>query len=247
MSRRARIRIGGRQATGFAIYSVVLAAAGLALTRTSAGAVFGAVLIACAAIVFATKVLFGSGRTACPSCGAMLDDLQRRRENPSVLCSSCGAFHEGSSGELWAVDLNRIADAPRYPARAPDEIRWPGGCSVCGAEATQHVAIALEQVQLGKSVAGSVALSAALAPIGARGVALAMSRRTLDVPHCAAHSDGAKLQASADGAGLDVVFRSLAFQRAFCSLNATASAPLAHYTRTSGPLARLIQSRKHHG
>ncbi len=225
----------------FTVYSAGLAAVGFVLvTRTTTWAFFGALLLLCSVVVFAGKVLAGSGYAACPTCGALLFDLQRRGTNRSVLCSACNRFHEGRSGKLWPIEVTRVADAPVFPARVSGPAAWPDGCAVCGAPAARTVPAKLIQVDVGGSLKRSVAGSAVAAPLGGSVVAVSTSTASVEVPHCGLHDDGAKLQANVDGQGLDIVFRSLPYQRAFCEKNRTVPAQFAHYSRSTGPLARVF-------
>ncbi len=237
----ARIRMDTKQALFFVAYCVVLAAVGIVLLMNSTAQVVGVVLLVCSALVFYVKVLSGSGSAPCTSCGAALGDLQRRKRNPSILCTSCLAFHEGEAGKLWAVEPDKIAKTPLFPVRMPEQITWPAGCVVCGTAATRHLVAKKLRVNVGKSLSKTAGLSSVAAAVGGTAVAVSTTETSLSVPHCNDHDDGASLQESVDGRAIDIVFRSLPYQRLFCETNSMVSVPLNHYTRSTGQLARLFK------
>jgi hypothetical protein len=158
----------------------------------------------------------GSGEAACPSCGAKLGGLSTGA-NDGVLCEKCHAFAEGTQGTLAPTNPARVADKPLFGTLLPAQYQWPQGCCVCGAQATRG-----EKVQAHLQNQGSalklIGVSAVTggAVTGRPGYTLV----EVEVPHCAAHKDGAMLS-SAGGDRVKIQFRSYPYLRAFCERNGT--------------------------
>jgi hypothetical protein len=55
--------------------------------------------------------------------------------------------------------------------------------------------------------------------------AVTVITHSVKVPHCGEHDDGARLRPSFGGGGSDVVFRSLAYHRAYCKANKLTAVP----------------------
>jgi hypothetical protein len=231
MSGSSRITISWRQLTFFVVYAMVLIGAGAYLATSTRYQVVGVLMIVCALAVLVSRVARGAGKAPCPSCGHVLDDLQRSH-NSSVLCDGCGRFFHGENGVITAVPLDAVAATPLFPTQMPATFVWPEGCPVCAAPTVREVEAKLLQVEAARSLAAS-----AVNPVAN---VLATRSTQVKVPHCAAHDDGVKLQGEISGGSANLVFRSYAFQRRFCEANHVKPAHLIHAGRSSGPLARLV-------
>jgi hypothetical protein len=196
------------------------------------------VLWTAALSVLVTKVIAGSGRAACPSCGAEVGDLRLTGRNDGILCHGCGAFLEGQRGELAASAAARVAAVPLFGATLPESFAWPEGCVVCGQAATRHLQQSVTVPNAAASAAKSIAATAVGAVAGVGVLVRSGTRITLLVPHCSAHDDGALLE-DRGGAQPNLVFRSLAYARAFCQLNQVRPAESVVSGRMLGPRAAL--------
>ncbi len=162
-----------------------------------------------------------SAQAKCPGCSLPIRGLAAGTNEP-LLCRSCVEFVEGTGGELWLVEPDRVTASPRFAAPCPDERAvFPAVCAVCGAAPTRTVtALWTEETDapLGRDLA-------------TRAVSLGTVRavteitHSVEVPHCQAHSNGADLRRSFGGGGSEVVFRSLAYLRAFCKANKVTPVP----------------------
>jgi hypothetical protein len=156
----------------------------------------GAVLLLLAGL-FLIFMSINAGSAACPTCGERLSWLGTK-SNDGVLCSNCRTYLEGSSGELWRTDENRVADKPIFCSSLPETPVFPGVCCVCG-QANVH----MDKIT---SLMGNT-----------RG---SFNRWvTVYVPHCIEHEDGAKLGGDQDDPYIK--FCSLPYLRSFCRMNGT--------------------------
>ena len=215
-------------------HTAALIFAAIALAATSAGLAFvaltdrtqdpfmpgvGAMLAAAGALgLVLGRVLGGSGEAPCPACGARVSDIERKGEFEGILCASCGRFLRSDNGVLREMSASSIVDTPIFGVAVARGVRWPPGCVVCGEPATQTVPLSI----LGAIVAARAAISAYS---GTGGLAVVGEEKDepicLDVPHCAAHDDGASLVRGGP-TGVVLLLRSLAYHRAFCELNGMA-------------------------
>ncbi|MDI3288338.1 hypothetical protein [Polyangium sp. 15x6] len=164
------------------------------------------------------NVLGGVGAAPCPSCGAALEDLDRRAHFAGILCRHCGHFVEGEGGRVWVTEEGAIADTPLFGAALPETLVWPPGCVVCGAPPTQHLPIHVKKHDAA-GTAVNVAIGMAMASVAGFGIIRASGTvAALAVPHCKEHDDGASL-ALGGPTEFMILFRSYAYQRAFCDQN----------------------------
>ena len=146
----------------------------------------------------------GSGTTTCPGCGAPLSGLSTGT-NDGVNCPNCHGYFEGKDGLLAKTDENRVAETPIFSTKLPEQFEFPPCCCVCGAPETHR-----EKVSLRTQDASSVVTESTIGVTSS-------TTTSVEVPHCAAHKDGASL-AGANSHPI-IRFRSYPYLRAFCTLN----------------------------
>jgi hypothetical protein len=178
-----------------------LAEAGCFMYVLLAAAVFLLVASPLAVFILLKKAWIKSCRAQCPHCNANLTSLAPGSNLP-LACPACGEFVEGDGGFIQTVAHDRIAQTPLFSCPLMAPPRWPPGCCVCGAPATRS-----EKFR-----------SATLGAL-------------LEIPHCAAHKQGAEL---IDGPPPMIRFRSYPYLRAFRELQ---KAPLAPSIPPAGPSA----------
>jgi hypothetical protein len=202
---------------GYLVAGVVSGAvsAGLFMTIVEGAISFGFALIpGILALILIGYSFGGAGEAPCPGCNAPLSGLSTGK-NDGVLCSQCLGFFEGTGGKLWATEPARIAETPLFGTKLPERYDWPPGCCVCGASATrgEPVSTIVQNTGSAAAVVGVAAVTGG-AVTGSAGT----TRFTIEVPHCAAHKEGAWLSA-AGGKDLRVSFKSYPYLRAFCHRN----------------------------
>ncbi len=217
MAGMTKVTRNWKTTVGYAVGGLAaIAVSGLLFKTIADGAItIGIALIpGVLGLVFLGMAFGGAGEAACPSCGAVITGLSTGA-NDGVLCEKCHAFAEGKQGTLSPIDPNRVADKPTFGTLLPAQYSWPNGCCVCGAPA-DHA----EKVQTRVQNQGS-----ALALVGANavtgGAVTGKAGATIfevQVPHCAAHKDGAQISA-AGGDRVKIRFRSYPYLRAFCQQN----------------------------
>lgn len=204
----------------------LLAAGCVALTLAAAQGLGGApFIVGLAALlcgVSAVGIYFGSvvggvGSAPCPSCGESIKGLERRGRIEGVLCRGCSKFIEGKSGKIWLSNPDAIADEAIFGAALPAGFEWPPGCVVCGAPDSELIPCHLVDVERDVGLVAGVVMLGAL---GA-GVLPTGKREKIYVPHCKDHDDGA-VYASGGPTGYVILFRSHAYQQAFCEVNRAA-------------------------
>jgi hypothetical protein len=234
-----------------------LACAGLTLaallgwTADSFIAGMGALLCGCGAVgVLVGKVFGGSGDAPCPVCGAKIHDVERSERVEGILCTHCGGFLNSEAGELRPVDPDTVADGAIFGAALAEGFKWPPGCVVCGAPVTQELPVRVVKTDVEKSMALSAVGLAMAATIGVGFWVRKGKRVAVDVPHCAAHDDGAVLTEGGP-TGFLLLFRSYPYQREFRQLNQTLAVESPETGRSAGspvpPLAGLPRARKQVG
>ncbi len=161
-------------------------------------------------------LIWARGTGLCPDCGTRLTGLFMKDNSPRE-CRGCGNYVGSTGGRLTLAGDDAVTDSPTFRAGCPGEIDWPPGCCVCGQPATRHIEVKLEERQAGPG-AGDVAVRAAT--LGTMKLEQ-VSTHTVRVPHCDGHGDGARLVRGLDedGAGLEILFRSNAYCRAFRERN----------------------------
>ncbi len=119
--------------------------------------------------------VFGSGTALCPHCGKRLVQLAA---GTSEGCDGCGIYYDVVSGQIVEIDTERVSDTLDFAARLPDSWVMPPLCCYCGKPAEREEQIT---ITLSSPAESSFGLMRELVTHGLR------------VPHCAAHSGGAKL------------------------------------------------------
>jgi hypothetical protein len=130
----------------------------LVAALAEAGCVIYAILgLACASLLLGPVVVFAvvkkavkeSSQCECPGCGKLLERLAPGT-NDGVQCPACKGYFEGTDGQLWETDANRIGDKPLFQTSLPAAAVFPDGCCVCGKPVTRrekfHVADAILQI-----------------------------------------------------------------------------------------------------
>lgn len=175
----------------------------------------GAVILLGAAWFFAMGTGLKSG--PCPKCGKSNLQLGSGRFR---FCEGCKEYLTGDDKYLWLADPAALAAEPVFGSLIPERFVWPEGCAVCQKPQTRTIPVSLTISATGKNLA----LSAASLAFG-RVVVRSGGERVLsvDVPHCAAHNDGAALENPAIG-GIRILFRSYPYSRAFRERNNAALA-----------------------
>ncbi|WP_437326561.1 hypothetical protein [Sorangium sp. So ce381] len=226
------------------IIALALACAGLTLaaaldwTEDSFIAGMGAFLCGCGAVgILVGEVLAGAGSAPCPVCGAKIHDVERTRRVDGILCMQCSRFLRAEAGELRPVDPGSVADEPIFGAALTDRYRWPPGCVVCGAPATQVLPVQTMKTDVGTSVGMAAVGLAMTAAIGVGFWVYKGKRIAVGVPHCAEHDDGAIL-AEGGPTGFLLLFRSYPYQREFCELNHTQAVESPGTGRSVGSRSR---------
>jgi hypothetical protein len=157
-----------------------------------------------------------SKKVACPSCDLYIHRV-RLRGDGAVLCPHCRAYATISDGALTPTAPDRIAARPVFCAELPDGVRWPEGCSVCGAPATRAVPVRLIVTQ---DAAFHKDMATRLATLGLFTL-VERTTFTLPIPHCEDHTDGAELVMPAESEQLNpgIVFRSYPYYTRFVQAN----------------------------
>ena len=152
-----------------------------------------------------------SGRASCPGCGAEVQGLDAKVAFRAVACKGCGRYVACRSGELSMVADDFVADSPIFLAPLPQNVAWPPLCCACGAPSTRLVAVEHQESQAGRNLA----LGAAGLAVGVLAVRTGGGKSfRVEIPHCDAHSDGAKLDTTdSSTSGLEMKVRSYAFWR----------------------------------
>jgi hypothetical protein len=156
-----------------------------------------------------------SGRAACPGCDKPLGGLDAKVAERFVECSACHRYCVCRKGEVSLVPEDFVADAPFFKVRLPGQIRWPEVCCVCGSATTRALPVSAVESKTGSNLAlgvGALAVGAIVVRTGGG------ARYTVEIPHCDAHTDGAKLDVVSEEECW-VHFRSHAYWRAFTDLN----------------------------
>ena len=165
-----------------------------------------ALIPAIGALILVFMSFGGSGRTTCPICTAPLDGLSTKA-NDGVLCAKCQHYLEGKGGVLWQTDEQRIADEPLFTSPLPEQFTFPSGCCICGKTEASREKITLRMQN------ASSALTAATVGV------TTSTTVSVEVPHCAEHSGGARLAGTPQAT--HIRFRSYPYLNAFCQLNGT--------------------------
>jgi hypothetical protein len=159
-----------------------------------------------------------AGSATCPECGRVFQMLEESGQGVPRFCRGCRNYVEAKDGVLQMTEDASVVAAPIFRATLPKEMVWPDGCCVCRGPATRMIAISTVAQTPGQAL-GTLAADVTMEVVTGHGlVVLAGNRYTIQVPHCADHADGALLQVNSDQQ-IKVLFRSYAYQRAFCDLN----------------------------
>lgn len=177
-----------------------------------------AIPIALGALYFAATAWTAAAVGECPHCDLYLLGLDTGT-NDAVLCGACGRYCEGKDGKLWPTPPDRVLARPSFGAELAEAARWPDGCVVCAAPATRTVAAKLTQegpARLDKDLATRLATLGTFRLVETQTL-------TVQVPHCAAHDDGAALHfgVESDQLGPTIRFRSHAAMLRWNELNGT--------------------------
>lgn len=119
--------------------------------------------------------IFGSGTATCPTCGTQMFQLA---SGTSEGCAGCGTWYDVTSGRIVAIDEDRVSDTHEFAAPLPDSWVMPDLCCACGESATKEEEISIQLSYPSESAPGM------MRDLVTHGVL---------VPHCTAHSGGAKL------------------------------------------------------
>jgi hypothetical protein len=152
---------------------------------------------------------------ACPSCGTFYPSALSA--SGIVRCPQCGTYARFDLGQgVSAIPQDFVASAHVFKTYLPEAPTWPACCCVCGAPPTRTETMTITyaadptfEERLTASVAVRVA-SAGMVKVTEHHVNVTERYR---VPHCDAHSGGARLEPSG------VAFRSYAYFRNFVGQN----------------------------
>ncbi|HZS49072.1 MAG TPA: hypothetical protein VFC63_28645 [Blastocatellia bacterium] len=165
-----------------------------------------ALIPAIVGVILVFMAFGGSGIETCPTCNAALSGLSTK-SNEGVLCNGCRRYMEGTGGQLWQTDDNRIADNAIFASPLPQRFNFPGGCCVCGQPEAGR-----EKISLRTQNASSVVTASTVGVTTSTEV-------SVEVPHCAQHKGGAMLTGTPQNP--HIKFRSYPYLRAFCQANDT--------------------------
>jgi hypothetical protein len=152
---------------------------------------------------------------ACPACGSWI--TAAGAPGSVVRCQDCGAFAKLDAAQNLAVlDPSTVAPTHVYETYLPEAPRWPNACCVCCAPATraEPMSISYEaEPDFAERMTAHAVVGLASAGMLKVGEHVVNVTERYAVPHCDAHSGGAKL------APAGIAFRSYAYQRQFVQLN----------------------------
>lgn len=159
---------------------------------------------------------FQTGTVAkCPSCDLPIHGVSITN-NQATLCPYCTQYLSGRDGELWPTAEDYVADDCVFRTYVVDYVKpaLPEGCCVCGAPATRTEEITY--VEKDEPVAENLAVG--VASLGLLKV-VKNSTFAMSIPHCNAHTAGARLEPSTGSFRIAIVFRSHKYLLAYCALN----------------------------
>jgi len=171
------------------------------------------------ALFFLHRAIWRSAGAPCPGCGHAITGLATGA-NAGVACRFCGRYVEGERGALRLTADDHVADTAIYATLVPREITWPEGCCVCGEPATRTITIEAKEADASAPMGQDLAVR--VATLGTMKLMERGQVHRREVPHCAAHGNGAVLSIAGEGeTGLAIAFRSHRYLTAFCDKNGT--------------------------
>jgi hypothetical protein len=176
---------------------------------------FATLVFVAVAAFFAWRAVFRCGTAKCPGCGYPVTELATGA-NRGVACRFCGKYLEGTKGTLRLTAVDELAAEPIFETLLPRDLTWPAGCCVCRAPVTRMVTLTVklrDEAPFAPDLAVRIASIGTLKLVGVRTL-------TVDVPHCAAHHDGAAVDYAGDSlTELAIRFRSHPYFAAFSEAN----------------------------
>jgi hypothetical protein len=210
-------RTSKQRSTIITFVTIALVVAGFAIQCGRSAWQNGSVLSGVGAVALLGVAWFlamGTGLKSgpCPKCGKNNLELSTGQFR---FCEGCKEYLTGDDKDLWLADPAALAAQPVFSSLLPERFVWPEGCAVCQKPQTRTVPVSITISATSKNLAFSAA-SLALGRVVVRSGGERVY--SVDVPHCAAHNDGAVLENPTIG-GIRILFRSHQYSRDFRERN----------------------------
>ena len=144
--------------------------------------------------------------SACPFCGAALDNLPKPNADGvprPVQCRKCWEYSGLQKGFVSPYDPNAVEERPTFRSPLAQSVVWPRGCVQRGVEPTRFDEVGTFSVNKGLLVVGAVRVKTFKLP---------------GVPYCAAHKKAVEMKTEI-GNKLFLDWRSLAMMRRYMAAN----------------------------
>ena len=144
--------------------------------------------------------------SACPFCGAVLDNLPKPNSDNvprPVQCKKCWEYSGVQKGFVTPYNPNAMEERPTFRSPLAQSVVWPNGCVQCGAEPTRFDEVGTYNVNKGLLVVGAVRVK---------------TFKLQGVPYCNAHKKAVEMNTGL-GNKLYLEWRSLAMMRRYLAAN----------------------------